>query len=82
MMFCFRNILQIWIIWIGFRDMNNFVTLSICRHEFKYTCLGYCEFFLFVFVFKSIIFPGSQNCKKPQDKGTNWHISYTVDPHH
>ena len=46
MMFCFRNILQIWIIFIGFRDMNDFVNLGICKHDFKFTCRGYCRFTL------------------------------------
>ena len=32
-MFCFRSILQIWIILISFRDTNNFVNLGICKHE-------------------------------------------------
>ena len=44
MMFCFKNILQIWIILIGFRDTNDFVNLGICKHEFKFTCRGYCRF--------------------------------------
>ena len=35
MMFYFESILQIWIILIGFRDTNDFVTLGICTHEFK-----------------------------------------------
>ena len=46
MMFCFKSILQIWMIFIGFRDTNNFVNLGICRHEFKFTCRGYCSFTL------------------------------------
>ena len=44
MMFCFKIILQIWIILIGFRDTNDFLNLSICKHEFKFTCRGYCRF--------------------------------------
>ena len=44
MMFCFKSILQIWIILIGFRDTNDFVNLGICKHEFKFTCRGYCRF--------------------------------------
>ena len=43
MMFCFRSILQIWIILIGFRDMKDFVNLSICKHDFKFTCRGAAE---------------------------------------
>ena len=31
--------MQIWIILIGFRDMNNSVNFDICKHEFKFTCL-------------------------------------------
>ena len=50
MKFCFRNILQIWIILIGFRDTNDFVNLGICKHEFKFTCRGYCRFILTTFV--------------------------------
>ena len=46
MMFCFKSILQIWIILIGFRDTNDFVNLGICKHEFKFTCRGYCRFTL------------------------------------
>ena len=46
MMFCFKSILQIWIILIGFRDTNDFVDLGICKHEFKFTCRGYCRFTL------------------------------------
>ena len=46
MMFCFQSILQIWIILIGFRDTNDFVNLGICKHEFKFTCRGYCRFTL------------------------------------
>ena len=46
MMFCFRSVLQIWIILIGFRDTNDFVNLGICKHEFKFTCHGYCRFTL------------------------------------
>ena len=44
MMFCFRSILQIWIILIGFRDTNDFLNLGICKHEFKFTCRTYCRF--------------------------------------
>ena len=43
MMFCFGSILQIWIIFIDFRDMNDFVNLSICKHDFKFTCRGAAE---------------------------------------
>ena len=46
MMFCFRGILQIWIILIGFRDMNDLVNRSICKHEFKFTFRGYFRFTL------------------------------------
>ena len=46
MMFYFKSILQIWIILIGFRDTNDFVNLGICKHEFKFTCRGYCRFTL------------------------------------
>ena len=46
MMFCFRSILQIWIILIGFRDTNYFMNLGICKHEFKFTCRGYFRFTL------------------------------------
>ena len=35
MMFCFRSILQIWIILIGLRDTNDSVNLGICKHEFQ-----------------------------------------------
>ena len=45
-MFCFKSILQIWIIVIRFRDTNDFVNLGICKHEFKFTCRGYCRFTL------------------------------------
>ena len=45
-MFCFRSILQIWIILIGFRDTNYFMNFGICKHEFKFTCRGYCRFTL------------------------------------
>ena len=45
MMFCFRSILQIWIIF-HFRDTNDYVDLGICKHEFKFTCRGYCRFTL------------------------------------
>ena len=45
-MFCFRSILQIWIVLIGFRDTNCFMNLGICEHEFKFTCRGYCRFTL------------------------------------
>ena len=30
-MFCFKSILQIWIILIGFRDTNNFVNLGLLQ---------------------------------------------------
>ena len=46
MMFCFKSILQIWIILIGFRDTNDFVNLDICKHDFKFTCRGYLRFTL------------------------------------
>ena len=46
MMFCFKSILQIWVILIGFRDTNDFVNPGICKHEFKFTCRGYCRFTL------------------------------------
>ena len=46
MMFCFKSILQIWITLIGFRDTIEFVNLGICKHEFKFTCRGYCRFTL------------------------------------
>ena len=42
-MFCFRSVLQIWIIFIGFRDMNDFVNLSIRKHDFKFTSQGKAE---------------------------------------
>ena len=32
------------IILIGFRDVNDFVNLGICKHEFKFTRRGYCRF--------------------------------------
>ena len=44
MTFCFRNILQIWIILIGFQDTNDFVNLLICKHELGFTCRGYWRF--------------------------------------
>ena len=31
MMFCFKSILQIWIILIGFRDTNDFANPGICN---------------------------------------------------
>ena len=43
MMFCFRSILQIWIISIRFWDMNNFVNVGICKHDFKFNCPGAAE---------------------------------------
>ena len=46
MMFCFKSILQTWIILIGFRDTNDFVNSGICKHEFKFTCRDYCRFTL------------------------------------
>ena len=46
MMFCFRSVLQIWILLIGFRCTNYFVNLGICKHEFKFTCRGYYRFTL------------------------------------
>ena len=54
MMFCFRNILQIWIILIVFRDANDFLNLGICKHEFKFTCPNYCRFTLRVNLDKCI----------------------------
>ena len=33
MMFCFRSILQIWMMSLGFRDTNDFVSLSICKQS-------------------------------------------------
>ena len=45
-----EHCLQIWIILLGFRDTNDFVNLGtglgICKHEFKFTCRGYCRFIL------------------------------------
>ena len=41
-----EHCLQIWIILLGFRDTNDFVNLGICKHEFKFTCRGYCRFTL------------------------------------
>ena len=41
MMYCFRTILQIWIILIGFWDTNDFVNLRICKHEFEFTAAVY-----------------------------------------
>ena len=52
MMFCFKSILQIWIILIGFRDTNDFVNLGICKHEFKFTYRGYCRSTLRVINYK------------------------------
>ena len=46
MMFYFESISQIWIILIGFQDTNDFVNLSICKHEFKFTCRSCCRFTL------------------------------------
>ena len=46
MMFCFRSILQISIILIGFRDTNYFMNLGISKHELKFTCHGYYRFTL------------------------------------
>ena len=46
MMSCFKSILQIWIILIGFRDTNDFVNPGICKHEFKFTCRGFSRFTL------------------------------------
>ena len=48
MMFYFGSILQVWIILTGFRDTNDFVNLGICKHEFKFTCRGYCRFTLII----------------------------------
>ena len=45
-MFCFRSILQISIILIGFQDTYDSANLSIYKHEFKFTCRGYCRFTL------------------------------------
>ena len=33
-----------WIIFIRFRDTNEFENLAICKHELKFTCCGYCRF--------------------------------------
>ena len=38
MMFCFKSILQIWIMLIGFRDTNDFVNLAIA--DLPYTSLN------------------------------------------
>ena len=43
MMFCFGNVLQIRIIIIGFRDMNDFVNIGIWKHDSKFTCRGAAE---------------------------------------
>ena len=45
-MFCFKSILQIWIILIGFRDTNDFVNPGTCKYEFKFTCRGCFRFTL------------------------------------
>ena len=57
MMFCFRSILQIWSILIGFGDTNDFSNLGICKREFKFTCRSYCRFTLALlpFLTQSII---------------------------
>ena len=55
MMFYFESILQIWIILIGFRDTNDFVNLGVCKHEFKFTCRGYCRFTLRFNVSRSFV---------------------------
>ena len=34
---------MMWIIFIGFRDMNDFVNPGICRNDFKFTCRGAAE---------------------------------------
>ena len=33
-----------WIILIGFPNTNDFVNVSICKCDFKFTCHGYCRF--------------------------------------
>ena len=50
-MCCFRSISQIWIILFGFRDTNDFVNLSICKHKLKFTCRGYSWFATFLTIF-------------------------------
>ena len=57
MMFCFKSILQIniWIILIGSRDTNDFLNPSICKHEFKFTCRGYCRFILKLVIVVAVI---------------------------
>ena len=35
MMFCFRSILQIWIILSGFLDTDDFVNLGICKQDVR-----------------------------------------------
>ena len=37
---------RFWIILICFRDTSDYVNLGICKHEFKFTCRGYCRFTL------------------------------------
>ena len=56
-MFCFKSILQIniWIILIGSRDTNDFLNPSICKHEFKFTCRGYCRFILKLVIVVAVI---------------------------
>ena len=39
-----RGILHVWIILISFPDTNDFVSVGICKCEFKFTCLGCCRF--------------------------------------
>ena len=45
----------IWIILIGSRDTNDFVNPSICKHEFKFTCRGYCRFILKLVIVVAVI---------------------------
>ena len=35
-----------WVVLIGFLDTNDFVNVSICKCEFKFTCHSYCRFTL------------------------------------
>ena len=44
-----EHCLQIWIILLGFRDTNDLVNFSICKHEIKFTRRGYCRFTLTLF---------------------------------
>ena len=41
MMFCFRGILQMSIILIGFPNTNDFVNIGNCKFEIKFTCHNY-----------------------------------------